>query len=312
MKYRNLGNSGLKVSVIGLGTNRFGGDKVSQDEANNIIAFAQDEGLNFIDTADIYTKGHSEEALGIALKNRWDKFVLATKFMVATGDGPNDRGASRYHMQNAVEASLRRLQTDHIDLYYVHSWDDTTPIEETQRALDDLVRAGKIRYVGASNFSSWQLARANLMAEFKDWAPFVALQNEYHMFERRDEAEVLPFCLTHKVGYVPYFPLAGGFLTGKYERGKAAPAGSRGESSDYVKAYMTDANYAKLDKLQAFARERGHEINELAQAWLLGKPQVSSVITGATKLDQLKKNITAGEWELTEEEMQAVDGILKA
>ncbi len=311
MKYRNLGNSGVKVSVIGLGTNRFGGEKVSQAEANNIIAFAQDQGLNFIDTADIYTKGNSELALGIALKNRWDKFVLATKFMVATGDGPNDKGASRYHMQNAVEASLRRLQTDHIDLYYVHSWDPTTPIEETQRALDDLVRAGKIRYVGASNFSSWQLARANLLAEFKDWTPFIALQNEYHMFERRDEPEVLPYCLEHKVGYIPYFPLAGGFLTGKYQRGKPAPVGSRGESSDYVKAYMTDANYDKLDKLQTFAKERGHEINELAQSWLLSKPQVSSVITGATKLVQLQANITAAEWELSEEDVKVVEEILK-
>ncbi len=310
MRYRNLGHSGLKVSVIGLGTNRFGSEKVSQEAANNMIAAAQDMGLNFIDTANIYQGGRSEEALGIALKGRWDKFVLATKFSIPTGDGINDRGTSRYHIQHAIEDSLRRLQSDHIDLYYVHNWDNTTPIEETLRALDDLIRAGKVRYIGASNFSSWQLARANLLAEVKNWTPFVAIQNEYHMFERVDEREMLPFCKDHSVGYIPYFPLAGGFLTGKYERGKPAPKGSRGESSEYVKNYMTDANFDRLEKLQTFAAGQNRGINELAQAWLLANPQVSSVITGATRIEQMENNLKAADWELTEQELSTINQIL--
>jgi len=310
MRYRNLGHSGLKVSVIGLGTNRFGSEKVTQDAANAMIAAAQEMGLNFIDTANIYQGSRSEEALGIALKGRWDKFVLATKFSIPTSDAINDRGASRYHVQNAIEGSLRRLQSDHIDLYYVHNWDNSTPIEETLRALDDLIKTGKVRYIGASNFASWQLARANLLAEVKNWTPFIAIQNEYHMFEREDEREMLPFCKDHTVGYIPYFPLAGGFLTGKYERGKAAPKGSRGESSEYVKKYMTDANFGRLEQLTAFAAARGRGINELAQAWLLANPQVSSVITGATRIEQMENNLKAADWELTGEEVSEINQVL--
>ncbi|NTU85492.1 MAG: aldo/keto reductase, partial [Chloroflexales bacterium] len=182
MEYRQLGSAGVRVSAIGLGTNQFGG-KVGQDGVNTIIAAALDLGVNFIDTADTYTQGRSEETLGVALKGRWDQVVLATKVHNKTGDGPNDRGASRYHIINGLEASLRRLQSDHIDLYQIHNWDPATPIEETLRALDDLVRAGKLRYVGASNFAAWQLARANLLAELRGWSPFVSIQPHYHMLE---------------------------------------------------------------------------------------------------------------------------------
>jgi len=274
MEYRNLGQSGVKISAIGLGTNRFGTEAVPQAVVNNIIDAALDLGINFIDTADIYTKGQSELTLGNALKGRWQKVVLATKFFMETGPGPNDRGGSRYHLMNAVENSLARLQSDHIDLYYLHRWDASTPIEETLRALDDLIRAGKVRYLGASDFAAWQLAKANLLAEFRGWTAFVALQSHYHLLEREVEKEVLPYCREHGVGFVPYYPLAGGFLTGKYRRGQPAPAGSRGESSQYVKNYMTEANYTKIEKLEAWAQERSHTLGELAHAWLLAQPSV--------------------------------------
>jgi aryl-alcohol dehydrogenase-like predicted oxidoreductase len=309
MEYRQLGRAGMRVSVIGLGTNQFGG-KVNQDGVNEIVHGALDAGVNFIDTADVYTGGRSEETLGVALKGRWHQVVLGTKFVGKTGDGPNDQGASRYHIANAVEASLRRLQSDHIDLYQVHSWDDTTFIEETLRALDDLVSSGKVRYVGASNFASWQLARANLLADLRGWTPFVSVQPHYHMFERGIERELIPYCNSHRVGILPYFPLAGGFLTGKYKQGEKAPAGSRGESSPYVQRFMTDANYAKVEKLKAWAETRGHTMGELAHAWLLTQPQVSSVISGATSLAQIHANIKAANWQLTPEEAKEVTAAL--
>jgi aryl-alcohol dehydrogenase-like predicted oxidoreductase len=309
VEYRQLGNSGVRVSVIGLGTNQFGG-KVDQAGVNQIVAGALDLGINFIDTADVYTQGHSEETLGVALKGAWHKVVLATKVRSSTGEGPNDQGASRYHIVNGVEASLRRLQSDHIDLYQVHRWDETTPIEETLRTLDALVRSGKVRYIGASNFAAWQLARANLLAELRGWEPFVSVQPHYHMLERGIEQELVPYCNAYKVGILPYFPLAGGFLTGKYRRGEPAPAGSRGESSAYVKRYMTDANYDRLEKLEAWANERSHTMGDLAHAWLLAQPQVSSVISGATRLEQVQTNARAAGWMLTPEEFAQANAIL--
>ncbi len=310
MQYRQLGSAGVRVSVIGLGTNRFGTDVTTQEVVNNIIAACAEHGINFIDTANVYQGGRSEERLGVALKGRWDKFVLATKFVMKTGEGPNDQGASRYHMMNAVEASLRRLQSDHIDLYYVHRWDEATPIEETLRALDDLIRSGKVRYIGASQFAAWRLANANLLAELRGWSRFVVLQSEYHMLERHVEHDVLPYCREHHVGFVPYFPLAGGFLTGKYERGKSAPKGSRGESSPYVQKFMSEANYDRAEKLTAWAHARGHGMNELAQAWLISQAPICSVISGATRLEQVVENAKAGDWTLTAEEVKEVNGIL--
>lgn len=309
MQYRSLGNSGLQVSAIGLGTNQFGG-KVDQAGVNEIIDGSIDLGINFIDTANMYQQGRSEETLGVALKGKWDKVVLATKVFFKVGDGPNDGGSSRFHILNEIENSLRRLQTDHIDLYQMHRWDDNTPIEETLRTLDDLVSSGKVRYIGASNYMAWQLARANLLAEVRGWIPFVSLQNHYHMFERAQEQEVIPFCNQHNVGILPFFPLAGGFLTGKYQRGQAAPAGSRGESSDYVKAYMTDSNYDKVEAMTEWAEERGHTMAELAHAWLLAQPAISSVISGATKLSHVQSNAKGADWVLTEDEFKAVNEIL--
>ncbi len=309
MEYRAMGNSGIRVSAVGLGTNQFGG-KVDQEGVNAIIDTALDLGINLIDTADVYQRGRSEATLGVALQGRWDRVVLATKVRHGTGDGPNDAGASRYHILAGVEASLRRLQTDHIDLYQIHSWDEDTPIDETLRTLDDLISAGKIRYIGASNFAAWQLARANLLAEFKGWEPFVTIQNHYHMLERGLEREMLPYCEAYDVGILPYFPLAGGFLTGKYERGKSAPSGSRGETSSYVQRYMTEGNYDRLQKLTAWAQQRDHTMAELAHAWLLAHPQVCSVISGATKVSHVQQNAKSADWQLSAEELAEVNGVL--
>jgi len=310
MEYRQLGKSGVRVSAIGLGTNRFGTEAVPQQAVNNMLDAALDLGINFLDTADVYTGGQSETSLGVALKGRWQRVVLATKVFHPMGDGQNDRGSSRYHIQNGVEASLKRLQSDHIDLYYLHRWDEATPIEESLRALDDLVRSGKVRYLGASNFVSWQIAKANLLAEFRGLSAFSALQSHYHLLERDVEREVLPYCATNGVGFVPYFPLAGGFLTGKYRRGQSAPAGSRGENNAYVKSYMTDKNYTSIEKLEAWAIQHNHSLSELAEAWLLAQPSVCSVISGATRPDQIQANVLGADWKLSTSDLTEIKSIL--
>lgn len=311
MNYRTLGRSGVKVSVLGLGGNQFGG-KVDVDSTSRIVHHALDLGVNFIDTADVYSRGKSEEALGIALHGRWDRVVLATKFKSPMGDGPNDSGMSRYHLMNAVEASLRRLQTDHIDLYQIHSWDATTPLEEVMRGLDDLVRSGKVRYLGVSNFTAWQTCRANDLAERYGWTPMVTTQPHYHMLERAGvERELQTYCETFGVGILPYFPLAGGFLTGKYQEGQPPPPGTRGESSPYVQRYFKPENFAKMRALSAWAEARGHSMAELAVAWLLANRQVSSVIAGVTRTDQVDANVKAAAWTLTTEEKAEVDKVLE-
>ena len=310
MQYRQLGKSGVRVSVIGLGTNRFGYERMPQSEVDRVMAAAADLGINFLDSANSYQGGRSEETIGSALKGRREQFVVATKFTSRTGNGPNDWGASRYNLYQSVEASLRRLQTDRIDLYYVHNFDETTPMEEMLRGLDDLVRAGKVRYLGASNFAAWQVARSNSLSDCHGWSPFVASQVHYHLLERGAEREMLGFCHSRGVGLIPYFPLAGGFLTGKYRRGEPAPAGSRGESNKYVQQYMTDANYTIVERLSALAAQEGHALGDLAQAWLLAHPEVSSVISGATHLEQVQENVKAAEWVLSPETVAAVNDIL--
>jgi len=310
MEYRRLGDSGLKVSVVGLGGNQFGA-KVDQAGTERIVHGALDQGLNFIDTADVYSRGRSEEALGAALAGRWDRVVLATKLRGKMGDGPNDQGASRYHAINAVEASLRRLKTDHIDLLQIHSWDPETPVEETMRVLDDLVRSGKVRYVGASNFAAWQLCRANDIAEMRGWTPLISIQPHYHMLERSIERELTPYCQAANVGILPYFPLAGGFLTGKYTEGEPPPQGSRGEANSYVQQWFTPENFGKVRRLTAWAEARDHSMAELAIAWLLGQPQLTSVIAGVTRLEQAEANMKAAEWQLTTDELAEVRAVLE-
>ena len=310
MLYRSLGRSGLKVSVIGLGTNQFGG-KVTRETAADIIHAALESGINFIDTADVYQQGRSEEAIGAALHGRRDRVVIATKVRHPTGEGPNQGGATRIHIMHGIEASLRRLQTDFIDLYQIHRWDNDTPLEETMQALEDLVRSGKVLYIGASNFSAWHLTWANALAELNGWTKFISLQPHYHMFERQAEAELLPACRYFGIGVLPYFPLAGGFLTGKYKQGQPPPTGSRGESNPYVQSYMTEANFSRLEKLQNFAQTRGRSINALAHAWLAAQPMVSSVISGATRVEQVLENAAAVEWQLSSEEEATVRNILE-
>ncbi len=310
MEYRRLGTSGLKVSLIGLGANQFGG-KVETQTVQEIFHAALDLGINLIDTADVYQQGRSEETIGLALLGKRQQAVLATKVFNPMGTGPNDHSASRKHILDGVEASLKRLKTDYIDLYQIHRWDDETPIEETMQTLHHLVVSGKVRYIGASNFAAWQLIHANSVAEINGWTRFVAIQPHYHMFERSIESELIPACQYFGLGILPYFPLAGGFLTGKYQRGAPAPAGSRGESSAYVQRYMTDENYDRLNRLQAYAVERGHTINELAHAWLLAQPQISSVISGVTRLEQVLHNAASAAWVLSTEEVAGVNNLLK-
>lgn len=311
MEYRQLGHAGVRVSVVGLGANRFGSPEVRQAEVNEIIDAALDNGVNFIDTANVYNEGLSEETLGNALKGRMDRVVLATKFSFPRKTSANGWGASRYHMLQAVDQSLRRLQTDHLSLYYCHRWDDTTPIEETLRGLDDLIRTGKICYIGASAYASWQLAHANLLAELKGWSRFVVLQSEYNMLKREVEGEVLPYCRAHHVGFVPYYPLAGGFLTGKYEIGKAPPPGSRGESARNVQELMTEKNFHGVARLSAWAKDHGRGVNELAQAWLLAQPTVCSVITGAKTVEHVASNVKAADWNLTADQLKEIEAILR-
>lgn len=312
MHYRRLGRAGLKVSVIGLGTNQFGG-KVNAKQAAEIVHAALDRGVNLIDTADVYQAGRSEEAIGAALTGKREQALIATKVHnpVEPG-GPNDQGASRQHILQGVEASLRRLNSDYIDLYQIHRWDAETPLEESMRAFDDLLRAGKVRYIGASNFTAWQLTQANALAKQAGWTEFVSIQPHYNMLARDIEKELLPACRYFSIGVLPYFPLAGGFLSGKYEEGKPAPKGSRGESNPYVQKFMTSENFAILRQLEAFAQARGHSLVELAQAWLLAQPQVSSVISGATSVEQVSTNLKAHDWALSEEEVGELNELLES
>ena len=311
MQYRRLGESGLRVSEIGLGTNQFGG-KVDQQAVKEILAAAIDLGINLIDTADTYQNGRSEQFIGQAIAGKRDQVLIATKVQHRVGEGPNEYGASRYHILSGVEASLRRLQSDYIDLYQIHSYDPEVPLEETLRALDDLVRAGKVRYIGASNFAAWQLTWANALAGMNAWTPFISIQPHYNMFERGIEQELIPACEFLGIGVLPYFPLAGGFLTGKYQQGKPAPAGSRGEHSQYVQDYMTPENFRILDGLQDFASQHDHTLVELAHAWLLAQPMVSSVISGATRVEQVQQNAASANWKLSLQELDQVEEILNS
>lgn len=309
MEYRKLGNSGLKVSEIGLGGNNFGW---WADEPTSIavINHAIDLGINFIDTADMYDRGRSEEFVGKAVKSQRSQIIIATKFGMVMGDDPNERGGSRYHIMKAVEASLKRLQTDYIDLYQMHEIDPTTPIEETLRALDDLVRAGKVRYIGCSNFAAWQLCEALWTSRLNNLHSFVTVQPEYSLLARQIEMELVPCCQAYNIGVIPYRPLAGGFLTGKYRQGEPIPSDWRlSRPATRYGEVFTEANWNTLAKLEAFATERGHTVGELAIAWLLAKPWVSTVIAGARRIEQVSANVTAAAWKLTTEEAAAVDAI---
>ena len=312
MEYRQLGSTGLQVSAVGLGTNNFG-FRMDEESSIKVAHQAVEEGINFIDTANSYGRYLSEERIGIAFKDVRKDVLIATKFGNGMGDGPNTRGASRHHIMQQVEGSLRALQTDYIDLYMIHRPDANTPIEETLRAMDDLVHQGKVRYLGCSNFSAWQLCEATWMSKSLNLAPFTSVQNEYNMLNRSVERELVPFCKEYNVGIVPFYPLAGGFLTGKYRQGETVPEGTRLAGNERAQGNtLTEKNFAMLSKLEDFAEERGHPMVELAIAWLLGNSTVSSVISGATKTEQVTANAKAADWHLTPEDMKEIDEILQS
>lgn len=312
MEYRNLGDSGLKISLAGLGCNNFG-MRCDTEQTRAVVHRALDEGVTFFDTADIYgNRGGSEELLGKALGKRRREVVVASKFGMPMGAGPYERGASRRYIMAAAEASLRRLDTDYLDVYQLHQPDPDTPQEETLAALDDLVRAGKVRYLGNSNFSGWQVADADWISRTRSLARYVSAQNQYNLLDRRIERDLLPACQKFGLGMLPYFPLASGFLTGKYRRGAEAPKGTRlALMQPMAKQVMTEPNFTSLERLEQFARGRDHTLVELAMSWLACQPLVSSVISGATRPEQVTENVKACGWKLTHEEMKEVDAITR-
>jgi len=307
MDYRGLGKSGLKVSEIGLGTNTFG-SRADEQTSISIINNALELGINFIDTAEMYTQGRSEEIIGKAVKGKRSQVVIATKFGYVRTVSPKERGGSRSYIIKALENSLRRLNTDYIDLYYLHYPDTKTPIEETLRALDDMVHAGKVRYLACSNFAAWQLCEAEWTSRLHNLKPFIAIQSRYNMLDRSIEQEMVPCCQSYGIGVVPWGPLASGFLTGKYARSPEIPA-RFSPSTGIYRDVFTEANFDKLTKLKAFAEERSHSVGELAVAWLLSRPWLGSVITGATNAEQVSSNAAAGDWKLTTEDIIQLDKI---
>lgn len=333
MEYRSLGRSGLMVSTIGLGCDNFG-HKCDAAQSAAMVHCGLDLGITLFDTADIYGPGGvSEEYLGKALQGHREDAIIATKFVGPTGSftGLLHMGTSRRHIMYAIEGSLRRLGTDYVDLYQVHFPYPGVPIDETLRALDDLVRQGKVRYVGCSNFAAWQVVDANWVGRTQHLTRFVSAQNAYNLLDRQIEKELVPACIEHGVGILPYFPLASGFLTGKYRPGEAKPDGARlanehpttehltGVPDAIVRqvnaellrwvtpqSIFTEQNYELMSKLAVFAQGRGHTILELAIAWLLGQPAVSSVLVGASRPEQIRENARAGDWRLTTEELAEV------
>jgi aryl-alcohol dehydrogenase-like predicted oxidoreductase len=320
MRYNQLGRTGLFVSELCLGTMTFGEATdgiystiagVGQDGVDAIVKRALDAGVNFIDTADVYSQGRSEELLGQSLKNLGTKrsdVVVATKFYGVMGEGPNDRGGSRGHILDAVAASLKRLQTDHIDLYQIHAFDTATPMEETLRALDDLVSRGMVRYVGCSNWPAWRLAKALGVSERLGYARYETIQSYYTIAGRDLEREIVPLLQEEKVGLMVWSPLAGGLLSGKYSANKQGPEGSRRTSFDFPPVDL-DRAWKVIDAMREIGDAKGVSVARVALAWLLHKPYVTSVIIGAKRLEQLEDNLAAVTLSLTDEEMAKLDEV---
>jgi aryl-alcohol dehydrogenase-like predicted oxidoreductase len=313
MEFRYMGRTGLKVSSLCLGCMTFGRE-IDESVSHQIIDRYLDAGGNFIDTADVYASGKSEEITGRALKNKRRDVVLATKVRSTMGPGPNDVGVSRFHIMNGVEDSLRRLGTDYIDLYQLHSWDPGTPLDETLRALDDLVSQGKVRYLGVSNFAAWQLMKALCISEVKNLSRFDCLQPQYSLIEREIEREFIPLCIEEGVGIIPWSPLGGGFLTGKYTRDDQ-PAEARltnargGVWENTWEKRATDRNWEILDCVGEIARQRNVTLAQVALAWVHQRPGVTSPIIGVRTLEQLEDNLAAADLELTAEEMASLDAV---
>ena len=316
MKYNLLGRTGLRVSELCLGTMTFGGrgffkviGSLGQDVADDLIKQSVDSGINFIDTANVYSEGLSEEITGQALHNlginRYD-IVLATKVRGTMGPGPNDKGLTRKHIIEQAELSLKRLKTDYIDLYQIHSYDPLTPVEETIRALDDLVRSGKVRYIGASNMAAWQFMKALSYSEYNHYEKFVSLQAYYTIAGRDLEREIIPLLKDQQVGLMVWSPLAGGLLSGKYQRNATGEEGRRTASFDFPPIHK-DRAFDILDLLRSMAEQKGSTVAQLALGWLLHQPAVTTVIIGANKQEQLADNLLATEVSFTSDELQKLD-----
>ena len=309
METRQLGS--LDVTLVGLGCNNFG-MRADEGQSTRVVQAALDAGINFFDTADVYGGTRSEQYLGRALGKRRDDVIVATKFVAPIDDDPSHAGASARWVAEAVEGSLRRLGTDRIDLYQQHGPDPNVPIEETLEALDQLVRAGKVREIGNSNFSGEQIDEADSTSERDRLARFVSAQNHFNLLHREPLRDVIPACVRHGLGVLPYFPLASGLLTGKYQRGAPAPEGTRLSMLPQERAarVMSDENFDAVDRLAAFADARDRTILELAFAWLAAQPAMTSIIAGATKPEQVAANVAAVGWKLSDDDLAELDGIL--
>lgn len=306
MQYRRLGNSGLKVSALGLGTNAFG-KRADYEASRQIIEHAIDRGINFIDTANIYAASESEKMIGKVLEGKRQDVVLATKAGLVRGAGVNERGSSRYHLQAELEQSLKRLRTDYVDLYQIHTFDPETPLEETLRALEDMVRSGKVRYIGASNYYAWELMKAVGISDRLGLNRFVSTQISYSLADRTPEKELVPMCLDQGIGIIPYFPLAGGILTGKYSSAGDAPEGSRAQTDPNFKRFLGDRTLALSSQVTQIAERLGCTPSALAIAWLIHQPVVSTVIVGATRAEQLVENMNSLALELPSDVMEELN-----
>ncbi|MBI4786139.1 MAG: aldo/keto reductase [Chloroflexi bacterium] len=302
MEYRQFGRTGLRVSPICLGCMTFGRE-IDEQASLPIIQRALDAGINFFDTANVYGHGASEEIVGRALKEVRGRVVLASKVYGQMGDAPNDRGASRYHILNSVEDSLRRLQTDHLDLYQIHRFDPDTPLDETLRALDDLVRSGKVRYIGCSNFDAWQVMKALWIGDREHLVRFVSIQPRYNLVFREPEIDLLPMALSEGLAVIPYSPLAGGFLTGKYKPDEPIPPDTRLATAQWYQGiYVKDKNFRAVAAVAEYARQRGIPKEQLALAWVMSHPAVTAPIVGARTLAQLDTALAAHALKMTREE----------
>lgn len=290
MRYRRLGRSGLNVSVLGLGTNAFG-KRADEPTSIRILHHALDRGITFIDTANIYAGTESERIIGIGLEGRRHEAVLATKAGLVAGQGPNARGSSRGHLMRELEASLKRLRTDYVDLYQIHTFDPNTPLEETLRTLDDMVSSGKVRYIGASNYAAWELMKALSISDARGWVRYSTTQTSYSLADRTPEQELVPLCLDQGVGIIPYFPLAGGILSGKYGPGGVAPAEARSNTDPGFRRLLDERVIALAQEVSRIAAEFGTTPSTLSLAWLMERPAVSTVIVGATRTEQLEDNL---------------------
>nr|WP_224337378.1 aldo/keto reductase [Haloprofundus halobius] len=312
MEYTKLGNTGLDVSRLCLGCMNFGSNAewMMDDEGASIelIHRALDLGINFLDTANVYSRGESEEIVGKAIEGRnRDELVIATKVFGEMGDYPNGQGLSRKHILDQAEASLERLGTDYIDLYQIHRWDDETPIEETLSALSHLVETGKVRYIGASTMTSYQFTKALYTSDIEDYERFTCMQPEYNAVDRHEEANLLPVCEGEGIGVIPWSPLAGGFLTGKYERDGDIEEGLRADTDEYTRERFTDENWTVLDEIRTIADEKGSTAAQVSLAWLLHKPVVTAPIIGPRSVDHLEENVASLDVDLTEGEIERIE-----